>query len=191
MNDDYGHRGITPAMRRIEAQLGQGELVPDTEKFALKNADRFKEKLAKMISDEPDAEWRELVPRIADGIRYTFRFPDEEYSSGVMEVCDSLVSAGFQLYERKNAWTDETKSYKGVNTTWMDGDSGLLFEVQMHTAASWTAKQESHREYEIIASRSAATDEKVRARERQDHIFARVPIPDGASEIPTYRKEGW
>ncbi len=51
MDDGYGQRGITPAMRRIEAQLEQGELVQDTEKFALKSADRFKEKLARMISE--------------------------------------------------------------------------------------------------------------------------------------------
>ena len=37
-------------MRRIEAQLEHGELVPDTEKFALKGADRFKLKLAERIN---------------------------------------------------------------------------------------------------------------------------------------------
>jgi len=191
MNDRYSQHGITPAMHRIEALLEQGELVPGTEKFALKTADRFKEKLAKMILEEPDADWRELVPRIADGIRYTLLFPDEGYTSGVMEACDSLTSAGFELYEQKNAWADETKAYKGINSTWMDRNSGVLFEVQMHTAASWAAKQESHREYEIIESRSTMTGEKARSRQRQDQIFARVPIPDGAAEIPTYRKEGW
>ncbi|MGD0377121.1 MAG: hypothetical protein ABSB01_21370, partial [Streptosporangiaceae bacterium] len=42
----YGDAGLTPSMRRIEAQLENGQLVPDTEKFALKSPDRFKEKLA-------------------------------------------------------------------------------------------------------------------------------------------------
>ena len=32
----YGDHGITPAMRRVEARLEHGTLVPDTEKFALK-----------------------------------------------------------------------------------------------------------------------------------------------------------
>jgi hypothetical protein len=190
-NESYGERGITPAMRRIEAQLVWGELVPDTEKFALKTPDRFKEKLAKMIIEEPDADVSELIPRIADGVRYTFCFPDNEYASGVMEARESLTSAGFELYEQKNAWTDKAKSYKGINSTWMDHDSGVLFEVQMHTAASWSAKQESHREYEIIESGTATADEKALARQRQDQIFARVQVPDGTAEIPTYRKEGW
>jgi len=73
----------------------------------------------------------------------------------------------------------------------MDRDSGLLFEVQMHTAAGWTAKQESHSEYEIIGSGTAAAEEKSSARIRQDQIFARVPTPDGVAEITAYRKEGW
>ena len=42
-------------MRRVEAELEHGTLVPDTEKFALKSPDRFKEKLAKMISVEPES----------------------------------------------------------------------------------------------------------------------------------------
>ena len=50
----YGEDGLTPAMRRIEAQLEHGKLAPDTEKYALKSPDRFKEKLAKMIEAEPD-----------------------------------------------------------------------------------------------------------------------------------------
>ena len=51
---NYGEGGLTPAMRRIESELAHGTLAPDTEKFALKSPDRFKEKLAKMISLEPD-----------------------------------------------------------------------------------------------------------------------------------------
>ena len=37
-------------MRRIEDQLEHGELVPETEKYALKSLDRFQEKLAAMIA---------------------------------------------------------------------------------------------------------------------------------------------
>ncbi len=50
---NYGDHGLTPAMRRIEAQLDHGHLVEDTEKFALKDPDRFKEKLAKLIHPAP------------------------------------------------------------------------------------------------------------------------------------------
>jgi hypothetical protein len=188
---NYGERGLTPAMHRIDSQLESGHLVDGTEEYALKGPDRFKEKLAKMILDEPDADPRELVSRIIDGVRYTFEFADEKYYDGVLETCGSLSSAGFEMYERKNAWADETKSYKGINSTWMDHRNGMLFEVQMHTPASWTAKQESHGQYEIIESLSSTSEEKAKARERQDQIFARVALPDGATTIPSYRMEDW
>ena len=67
-------------MRRIEAQLDHGQLVAETEKFALKDPDRYKEKLAKLIADEPDSDPAELTTRIHDGVRYTFIFEDEYYT---------------------------------------------------------------------------------------------------------------
>ena len=94
-------------MRRMDSQLEFGHLVDKTREYALKGPDRFKEKLAKMISDEPDADPREIASRIIDGVRYTFQFPDEVYCAGVFEACDSLTSAGFEMYERKNAWADD------------------------------------------------------------------------------------
>ena len=188
---NYGDHGLTPAMRRIEAQLTHGHLVEDTEKFSLKEPNRFKEKLAKLISDEPDSDPSEIVSRISDGVRYTLTYTEEQYSSGVMEVCDSLADAGFEMYERKNVWVDESKAYKGVNSSWMDHESKQLFEVQIHTPTSWRAKQEGHLAYEIIQASSSTPEERAAAGQLQKRIFDSVPIPSGVSDIPSYRKEGW
>jgi hypothetical protein len=54
-------------MRRIEAQLEHGELVADTEKFALKGADRFKLKLAERINLQPGESADALASRIVTG----------------------------------------------------------------------------------------------------------------------------
>ena len=70
-------------MRRIEAKLEHGTLVPDTEKFALKSPDRFKEKLAKMILATPDSS-PHLSSAIHDGIRYTFLIDARHYSQALM-----------------------------------------------------------------------------------------------------------
>jgi hypothetical protein len=178
-------------MRRIEAQLDRGHLAENTEENALKEPDRFKEKLAKLIVDEPDSDVAEIISRINDGVRYTYIFDESNYSSGVMEVCDLLTDAGFEIYERKNAWTDETKSYQGVNSSWMDHQSGQLFEVQIHTPASWHAKQESHKAYEVIQALSSTSEERAEAAKRQERIFRAVPIPPSIRDIPSYQKEGW
>src|SRR4029077_20715106 len=83
---NYGEHGLTPAMRRIEAQLEHGELVPDTEEFALKGPDRFKLKLAERINLQPGEPVDVLASRIHDGIRYTFEYDDEDYALGTEET---------------------------------------------------------------------------------------------------------
>ncbi len=121
---NYGAAGLTPAMRRIEAELAHGTLVPDTEKFALKSPDRFKEKLAKMISLEPDiAPGHELSSKIHDGIRYTFVFEDQFYTTGVRDAESRLTGNGYKLVERKPSWSGE--EYKGINSQWRDAESGV------------------------------------------------------------------
>ncbi len=188
---NYSDHGITPAMRRIEAQLEHGHLIEGTEAFALKEPDRFKEKLARLIRDEPDSDPAEILSRINDGVRYTFIYAEEQYSSGVMEVCAALADGGFELYERKNAWVDETKAYQGVNSSWMDHESEQLFEVQIHTPTSWRAKQEGHLAYEIIQGPSSTPEERAAAAQLQEHVFGEVSIPPDARDIPSFRKEGW
>jgi hypothetical protein len=191
VNGNYGDRGLTPAMRRIEAQLEHGHLVEDTEKFALKEPDRFKEKFAKLIADRPDRDPALLVQRINDGVRYTFIYDDAAYSSGVMDVSDAIAADGYELYERKNAWVDDTKVYQGLNSTWCEPSHGVLFEVQIHTPASWHAKQESHPAYEVAHSLASTREQRADAIERQREIFATVPIPPAVADIHSYRKEGW
>jgi hypothetical protein len=188
---NYGDHGLTPAMRRIEGQLVHGHLAEDTEKHALKEPDRFKEKLARLTSNAPGSDAVEILSKINDGVRYTYICEEENYTLGVREVCTSLASAGFQLYERKNVWIDETKLYQGVNSSWMDHQNAQLFEVQIHSPASWQAKQESHPAYEVIESNNSTAEERAEAAEFQARIFREVPIPPGVEDISSYRKEGW
>ena len=191
VNGDYGTRGLTPAMRRIEAKLEHGRLVEDTEKFALKDPDHFKEKFAKLIIDRPDTDPSELVRRINDGVRYTFLYDDAKYSSGVIEVSDAIAAAGYELYERKNAWMDPAKVYQGVNSTRRDQHNDILFEVQVHTPSSWHAKQESHQAYKVGESLISTPEQRAYTARHQKEIFAEVPIPPDVADVPSYRKEGW
>ena len=185
---NYGEAGITPAMRRIEAELEHGSLVPDTEKFALKSPDRFKEKLAKMISLESDVAPSDLAAKIHDGIRYTFQFEGQFYSDGVREAETRLADKGSDLVWRKPNWSGE--EYKGINSQWRDASSGQLFEVQFHTPESWAAKQQTHDAYEKIECLTTAPEERARLREYQRAIAASVPVPPGALEFVPYKAEG-
>jgi hypothetical protein len=185
IDGSYGDHGITRAMRRIEAQLEHGSLVPDTEKFALKSPDRFKEKLAKMITLEPDRSPSDLSSEIHDGVRYTFLFETQHYTSGVDDGRRQLGEKGYKLIGFKPGWTGE--EYKGINSKWRDPGSGELFEVQFHTPESWEAKQRTHDAYEKIESPTTPQAERTRLRIYQREVSASVPIPPGALEFIQYK----
>jgi hypothetical protein len=184
---NYGQRGLTPAMRRIEAQLDHSELAPDTEKFALKSIDRIKEKFAKLIQRHPDETPEQLLNQIHDAIRYTFVSDTADYVTGVWETTDHLQSHGYELITRINNWGDA--EYKGINTRWRDHESGLLFEVQFHTPESRDAKHQTHESYEKINDVRTPVAEVERLRQYQREVSAQVPMPLGWQSIPGYSKE--
>jgi hypothetical protein len=185
---NYGDHGLTPAMRRIEAQLDQGGLVPDTEKFALKDPDRLKEKLADSIARNPDKTADELAHEIHDGVRYTFTFSVECYTQGLWDVHRKAQEQGYELEVRRNSWAKA--EYKGVNSRWRDPPTGQLFEIQFHTEASWEAKQQTHSAYQRIEDPRTPPSEVQRLREYQKKISGNLEIPPGATDIPDYRKQG-
>jgi hypothetical protein len=182
----YGEGGITPAMRRIEAELEHGRLVPDTENFALKSPDRFKEKLAKLIDRYPDQPGDKLALAIHDGIRYTLVFPAEEYVSGVADAVQKLKDAGYELRLRKPSW--DADHYRGVNSRWWDPEGKVLFEVQFHTPESWEAKQQTHDIYEKLCDTRLTPAERRQLEEQQRRTVASVPVPPSADTITYYLK---
>jgi hypothetical protein len=184
----YHDHGITPAMRRVEARLDHGSLVPDTEKFALKSPDRFKEKLAKMIERRPDSSASDLAREIHDGIRYTFLFDSQHYVSETHTVCASLTNDRYELARLTNLWNGD--EYKGVNSRWLDPRSGQFFEVQFHTPESWDAKQKTHDIYEKIDNPATPVEEVETLRAFQRAVSGTIQFPDRWKEIIDYRKPG-
>lgn len=185
---NYAETGITPAMRQVEAELEHGTLVPDTERFALKSPDRFKEKLAKLISLEPDSSPAELAERIHDGLRYTLTFEAQRYSDGVRQAERLLVERGFELCGRKPSWAGA--EYKGINSQWRDTNGGPRFEIQFHTPDSWDAKQRTHDSYEKINHPATPPEERVRLMAYQREVMASVRIPPGGLDFDPYKPGG-
>src|SRR5271165_6799542 len=183
---NYSEGGLTPGMRRVEAELEHGTLVPDTEKLALKSPDRFKEKLAKMIERYPGQPCGELVSAIHYGIRYTFVFPTGDYTAGVADATQALRDRGYDLRIRKPSWNEG--DYRGVNSRWRDTDSGILFEVQFHTPETWEAKQKTHDIYEKLCDTRTPPREREQLEEQQRLIVAAIPVPPGAEKITHYVK---
>ncbi len=172
---------VTPAMRRIEAEDPSRSLVGLENR--LKGKDRLTEKVEADMT-----KWGVTAQRafanVKDAIRYTFLYPDNRYSDGVLVDCQRMRAAGFELAERRNLWTGD--QYKGINSRWRVPGDGQMFEVQFHTQASFEAKQVTHGAYERLRTLPDDHEDIHKLRDYQREVTAEVPVPQGALDIPSY-----
>ena len=123
-----------------------------------------------------------------DAIRYTFQYQEARYTQGVLADITRLKDQGFELDKLKNSWSDE--QYKGINSQWIEPDSGQRFEVQFHTRISFEAKQLTHGAYERLRSKQADKFEELVLEAFQKKVTAEVPVPPSADRIPDYPERG-
>ena len=80
--------------------------------------------------------------------------------------------------------------YKGINSQWIEPESGQRVEVQFHTRISFEAKQITHGSYERLRAGKPDKFEQMVLEAFQRQVVADVPIPPGAADIPDYSKRG-
>lgn len=174
----------TPAMRRIESEDPTRHLAGLDHR--LKGESRLTEKVTEAM-EERGWSAAQAFGLVKDAIRYTFQYSEEGYARGVKADCERLQANGFDPVDRKNTWEDA--DYKGVNSRWRDPETSQIFEVQFHTEASFEAKQETHAAYERLRGHPEDENEVRRLRAYQREITAGIPVPPGAPDIPSYRRE--
>ena len=181
---DIGENIITPAMRAIESEDPDRHLV-GLEK-CLKGIERIKEKVADAMQYKGRSP-EEALATLKDAVRFTFCYGEQRYASGVIQDCQRLLDRGFQPFDRVNSW--QADEYKGINSRWRDPESGLLFEVQFHTRASFEAKQLTHRAYERLRNPATSDIERGELQEFQRKASAEIPIPPSVTDIEDYSPE--
>jgi hypothetical protein len=156
--------------------------------FRLKGEDRLKEKIADHVeTGAPDATIQEILLDIPDAIRYTFCTPRENYTIAYRDIKERLEARGYDMYYAQNHWS--STQYKGINTRWITPD-GRRFEVQFHTPESFNAKQEvTHPAYERLRNALTTDGERRELFAFQREVCSWIPVPEGAADIPNYRKE--
>ncbi len=183
----YGSSGLTPAIRRIAAQLPYGGLAPGSEATSLKSADRFAAKLARLIARNPGRPAEDLAWSIYDAIRYAFEFEPADYTDGTWLVHRKLKTQGFELEARRNRW--ESPEYKGIWTRWRDPAHDLAFEVQFHTIDSWAVIQRTHEAYVRITDPATPAGDRARLRAHQVSAAVDATMPPRCLEIDDFRAD--
>jgi len=186
--DRIAHREeekISPALRATESQDPDRHLIGFDDR--LKGRDRIKEKIYGMIK-ELSFSPEQAVSHVPDAIRYTFQYQEARYTQGVLADIARLKDQGFKLDKLRNSWSDD--QYKGINSQWIEPDTGQRFELQFHTRISFEAKQLTHDAYERLRSRQADMLEELVLEAFQKKVSAEVPVAPGADGIPDYPERG-
>ena len=178
---DREREKISPAMRAIESQDPDRHLIGFEHR--LKGRDRIKDKVCRGIRNFGRTP-EQAVSRVPDAIRYTFQYREARYTQGVWTDIGRLKEEGFQLHNLWNAWSKD--QYKGINSQWIDPETGQRFEVQFHTRISFEAKQLTHPAYERLRTRQPDKFEQMVLEAFQKKVSADVPVPPGAPDIPDY-----
>ena len=176
---------ISPALRAAESQDPDRHLIGFEHR--LKGRDRIKEKVYGMIKESGFSP-EQAVSLVPDAVRYTFQYREARYTQGVRTDIERLKDQGFELHKLKNSWSDE--QYKGINSQWIEPDTGQRFEVQFHTRISFEAKQLTHGAYERLRSQQADKFEDLVLEAFQKKVTAEVSVPPGADGIPDYPERG-
>ena len=153
----------------------------------LKGRDRIKEKVYDK-KEEFDFSPEEAVSVVSDTIRYTFQYGEARYTQGVWADIGRMKDQGFEMLKLKNSWSCE--KYKGINSQWIEPDTGQRFEVQFHTRISFEAKQLTHDAYERLRTQQADKFEQMVLEAFEKKVAAEVPVPLGAADIPDYPLRG-
>lgn len=172
---------ISPALRALEGQDPDRHLIGFDNR--LKDRDRLKEKVTRTIKDFNRSP-EQAVSLVPDAIRYTFQYREARYTQSVWADIGRMKEEGFKLQKLKNSWSDD--QYKGINSQWVEPDTGQRFEVQFHTRISFEAKQLTHDAYERLRTRQPDKFEQMVLEAFQNKVAAEVPIPPGATDIPDY-----
>ena len=178
---DRERQKISPAMRAIESQDPDRHLIGFEHR--LKGRDRIKDKVCRGMRNFGRSP-EQAISRVPDAIRYTLEYREARYTQGAWADIGRLKNEGFELHDLWNAWSKD--QYKGINTQWIDPESGQRFEVQFHTRISFEAKQLTHPAYERLRTRQPDKFEQMVLEAFQKKVSADVPVPPGASDIPDY-----
>jgi len=180
--------GISADMRTTERENTYGGWLEGFD-CRRKGEDRLKEKVTEQAEAEPDKSSAEILRKIPDAIRYTVCFQPDAYTRGYYDIKERMEHLGHEMYESKNSWG--AAEYKGINTRWATA-GGQRFEVQFHTPDSFHAKHHvTHTAYERIRDPATSKAESRELRAFQREVCSWLGIPDGAVQIPDYKKKGF
>lgn len=146
---------------------------------SLKESSSLNRKIATKLAEGRSIA--DLAPSMNDTIRYATSFEDDVYAARTLETVAAMHEEGFALVVAKAKWSGP--GYLGTNLTFLDGQTGRLFELQTHNPASWQANLATHGAYETVRDVGASPAVRKEAADALDRAYRTVPVPPGARDL--------
>ena len=171
---------ITPLLAQI---IPPGLGVEAAPQDRLKSAISTTQKIARLVR-ESGCTPEQAAFRVKDALRYVFVIDDDAQFSRKAEAVLKVLEQHPALEKQTlhNTFTPGA-IYKGINVTLRYRESGMQFELQLHTAASFHAKKLTHAMYRQEMEEGIAEEERVALRAKQQGVSDLVPLPVGAASI--------
>lgn len=167
----------TATMRRLAAEAG-GQLQ------GLEHRLKSRDSLIRKIKDDADSggSFREAAEAITDALRYTIQLPDAQYAEDAVQTLDKIRSLGYST-RVKNYWLNEDNPYQGVNVALTD-PGGQRLELQFHTEASFTVKEEQlHPLFEQQRVLPKGDPKFAEFDAEMARAAATIPVPPGVEKV--------
>ena len=164
---------------RGEAASHNGEM-PGLE-HRLKTLDSLLDKMTRKGLDPRSLT--EPFRKIKDVLRYTLAFPEPDWANTVQGALWAIQGRGFAIIEEENTWAPGD-SYSGLQYNLQAPGSDLVFELQFHTTASFTLKQQVlHKMYEEFRNPSTPLARRQHLWDEMSKHWDNIPIPDHARDF--------
>jgi hypothetical protein len=148
----------------------------------VKGLDSLRRKVA-LAQVRDGADLATVLARQPDTLRYTLVLPESGYTADASRAATALDRAGYVCTAVNNYWAGGR--YRGVNSTWRDPASGVAFEVQFHTPATWRATRLTHPLYEDWRLPTTPAPRRVELATQIAQEYRVAPLPPGATGLST------
>ena len=147
-------------------------------------ADKIDEKMKVAEKAGHPISYKEAAESIHDLVRYTMAATPDTLVLNFKTTREKLEAKGYRYVKIKNSWESYSMNapYRGVNTQ-IESPSGIVFELQFHTAESLVVKSIAHGMYEITRDPKIPLEEKVDLLKQSYELFDRMKAPNRISEI--------
>ena len=163
---------VTPRLQELASQV-KGQLVGLEHRFKSESSLARKIKLRMHEKSLPLAD---VV--IDDALRYTIQVedtPSGHYGESVRDTLAALEKQGHEVVDVKNYWS-RGDSYSGINSV-LKAPSGLLWELQFHTAKSLETRNQYHPMYSEMRKVDTPLARKRELFDAMTAPWRDIPIP--------------